>query len=31
MIARLLDSELPLILAILAIGVLAQRACEVAP
>ena len=31
MIARLLDSELTLILAILAIGVLAQRACEGTP
>ena len=31
MIARLLNSELPLVLVILAVVVLAQRACEVAP
>lgn len=31
MIARLLDSELPLVLVILAVAVLAQRACEVTP
>ena len=31
MIARLLDSGLPLVLGILVVVLLAQRACEVAP